>query len=542
MPINYESNDVSTSGIITANSGNFINSLQVNGTGVWHSGNFDSSNIVRTTGTQTIDGSKTFDSQPTFNYGISVGGSSRFSNGAGGGMDFSVDRGNVVEGFSGDVLKFDVDNDNGTGYSTTLKTYGPNKNIIIRLPSDSGVIARLTDITTTNITGTLAVNKGGTGRTSYSNGQLLIGSGTSLVANTLTTVSGIGIINGSGSITIGVTGIPSSSITNFNSGVSGLLPNIANSGNNRILTSDGSNIGINANSNLYFSGNNKNYLNLTSVTGVGNRPTLTIGGEGLSNLSGTPSASFFTKGRLIIAREDQTFVDIDAQYNTFSIDGSLNVDPNIAGTINCMFVNAGPSIGGSLSTDTLNIYQIIAHNIPTTNITLSDSVIISSDPGANITLYDSASISSNGGAYITLTDNIAMNCGGQISLTCDPAATIELNGPVNVNGDLTFDSYTESVVANGNSGASKTLSLASGTVHTCTLTGNCTFTMPTATAGKSFSVFLNTGSGNYTASFSGVRWADSAIPTATITASKVDIYSFISDGSFWYGSFSQNYG
>jgi hypothetical protein len=66
--------------------------------------------------------------------------------------------------------------------------------------------------------------------------------------------------------------------------------------------------------------------------------------------------------------------------------------------------------------------------------------------------------------------------------------------------------------------------------------------MPTATAGKSFSLFLNSGSGNYTATFTGVRWADSAIPTATITASKVDIYSFISDGTYWYGSFSQNYG
>ena len=234
---------------------------------------------------------------------------------------------------------------------------------------------------------------------------------------------------------------------------------------------------------------------------------------------------------------------------SISMNGPLNVDPYTAGQINCMFVNAGTSLGGSLSTDTLNIYQIIANNIPTTNITLSDSVTISSDPGANITLYDSASISSNDGANITLTDNIGISCGGDVGLngesiilTCDPSTTIELNGVVNVNGNLTFDSYTESVVANGNSGASKTLSLASGTVHTCTLTNNCTFTMPTATAGKSFSMFLNSGSGNYTASFSGVRWADSAIPTATITASKVDIYSFISDGSFWYGSFSQNYG
>ena len=171
--------------------------------------------------------------------------------------------------------------------------------------------------------------------------------------------------------------------------------------------------------------------------------------------------------------------------------------------------------------------------------------IIPSDPGNTFFRVGTSS------AYLDLNiDNlgigtdgdIGMVCGGNINLTPDSAAAIYLNGNVNIDGNLTFDSYTESVVANGNSGASKTLSLASGTVHTCTLTGNCTFTMPTATAGKSFSMFLNSGSGNYTASFSGVRWADSAIPTATITTSKVDIYSFISDGSFWYGSFSQNYG
>ena len=111
-----------------------------------------------------------------------------------------------------------------------------------------------------------------------------------------------------------------------------------------------------------------------------------------------------------------------------------------------------------------------------------------------------------------------------------------------VNGNLTFDSFTESVVAIGNSSTSQTISLTSGTVQTCTLTGNCTFTMPTATAGKSFSLFLNTGSGGYTATFTGVRWNNSTAPTITSTASKVDLLSFISDGTYWYGSFSQNYG
>ena len=107
---------------------------------------------------------------------------------------------------------------------------------------------------------------------------------------------------------------------------------------------------------------------------------------------------------------------------------------------------------------------------------------------------------------------------------------------------LVFNTFTESVVNIGNSGSSQTIVLTNGTVQTCTLTNNCVFTMPSVVAGKSFSLFLNTGSGNYTASFSGVLWSDSAPPTITTTANKVDILSFISDGTYWYGSYSQNYG
>ena len=52
-----------------------------------------------------------------------------------------------------------------------------------------------------------------------------------------------------------------SQITDFSSSVSGLLPTIANSGDNRLLTSDGTSTGINAESNLTFAGS------LLSVTG-----------------------------------------------------------------------------------------------------------------------------------------------------------------------------------------------------------------------------------------------------------------------------------
>ena len=53
-------------------------------------------------------------------------------------------------------------------------------------------------------TGTVAVANGGTGQTSYTDGQLLIGNttGNTLTAATLTAGSGISITNGNGSITI----------------------------------------------------------------------------------------------------------------------------------------------------------------------------------------------------------------------------------------------------------------------------------------------------------------------------------------------------
>ena len=59
-------------------------------------------------------------------------------------------------------------------------------------------------------------------------------------------------------------------------------------------------------------------------------------------------------------------------------------------------------------------------------------------------------------------------------------------GSVVLNTNPTITNYVESVVAIGNSSTAQTLSLTNGTVQTVTMTGNCTFTMPTATAGKSF--------------------------------------------------------
>jgi len=108
-------------------------------------------------------------------------------------------------------------------------------------------------------------------------------------------------------------------------------------------------------------------------------------------------------------------------------------------------------------------------------------------------------------------------------------------------GNGTYTNYTESVVAIGTVTTTNTLSLSNGTVQTVTLTAanTCTFTMPTATAGKSF-ILIVTGASTANATFTGVKWAANTAPTITTTGNK-DILSFISDGTNWYGNYAQNY-
>jgi len=118
-------------------------------------------------------------------------------------------------------------------------------------------------------------------------------------------------------------------------------------------------------------------------------------------------------------------------------------------------------------------------------------------------------------------------------------------GKMMLDTNPTVTNYVESVVAIGTVTSSSTLSLTNGTVQTATLTAStaCTFTMPTATAGKSFVLLLKqaASTGNGTATFTGVKWGTAGAPTITATAGKMDILTFIADGTNWYGSIAQGY-
>ena len=106
----------------------------------------------------------------------------------------------------------------------------------------------------------------------------------------------------------------------------------------------------------------------------------------------------------------------------------------------------------------------------------------------------------------------------------------------------TFTNYTETAYSNAGIGAAFTANLSLGTVQVLTLNNNCTFTMPTAAAGKSFVTILNSGTGGYSVTWVTVAWPGGSAPTLTATASKKDLFSFFSDGTTWYGAtIGQNY-
>lgn len=138
-----------------------------------------------------------------------------------------------------------------------------------------------------------------------------------------------------------------------------------------------------------------------------------------------------------------------------------------------------------------------------------------------------------GGAVVTA------DASGQLTLQTAGTNALSLVAGAVVNPTVT--NYTETRFT-ANSSTAITLNLANGTIQDITLTGSPTITMPAAASGKSFLLMLRTGTGGFTVTWSTVKWSGGTAPTLTSTASRMDIFSFFSDGTNWYGvTVGQNY-
>jgi hypothetical protein len=153
----------------------------------------------------------------------------------------------------------------------------------------------------------------------------------------------------------------------------------------------------------------------------------------------------------------------------------------------------------------------------------SGQVLTSSGAGSLPSWQNTAA----GGYNTQIQYNNGTTLGGVANLTWD-GTTVSITNP-------TVTNYTETLYA-ANTGSAITINLANGTIQKLTLNGNPTITMPTAVTGKSFLIMLKQdATGGRTVTWSTVVWPLGVAPILSSGANKMDIFSFFSDGTNWYG-------
>lgn len=221
----------------------------------------------------------------------------------------------------------------------------------------------ITSLAASKLTGAVAVVNGGTGQTSYTDGQLLIGNstGNTLAKTTLTAGSGITVTNGAGSITIAATAGGGGTVTSVNAST--------------------------AISGLSFTGG--------PITGSG---TLTLSGT-LGVQGGGTGTTSLTSGAVLIGAGTSavTSVSPSTAGNVLTSNGSAWVSqaPSGGGAVSSV---SGSGAGISVSPTT---GAVVVSNTGVTSIVAGTNVTISGSTGAvtiNATGSASGTFSANDGS------------------------------------------------------------------------------------------------------------------------------------------------
>jgi hypothetical protein len=357
--------------------------------------------------------------------------------------------------------------------------------------------------TTTLTAGTLPTAAGGTGHTAYTDGQLLIGrsSDGSLAQGTLTQGTGITITNGSGAITV-TNSAPDQTVSLTGSGTT---------------TTSGSYPNFNISSADQYVGT------VTSVGGTGTVNGLTLTG------TVTSSGSLTLGGTL-------TSVNL-----TTAVTGVL---PTANGGTNLSsFTSGGAVYATSSSALTTGTLPVASGGTGVTTSTGSGAVVLGTTPTFTTSLISPIII---GGTAVssTLILRSTSAAGTTDAIIFQTASQAEV-GRFTTAGYLEA-TFSDEVVALGNSGTATTINLNQGNVFTATLTGNCTFTLASPNAnssrGSSFTLILtNDATASRTVAWAGGSFkfpGGAAALSRTTTANAVDIWVFFTpdNGTTYYGN------
>lgn len=118
-------------------------------------------------------------------------------------------------------------------------------------------------------------------------------------------------------------------------------------------------------------------------------------------------------------------------------------------------------------------------------------------------------------------------------------AQVSVRAPINspsFTNTSTFQGVKETLTT-ANTGTAYTVANTAASILDLTLTGNCVLTFPAPAAGGQFTLMLKQdATGSRTVTWpSTVRWAGGTAPTLTATATRTDIVTFVSDGTYWLG-------
>jgi len=181
---------------------------------------------------------------------------------------------------------------------------------------------------TVSLSTPVSTANGGTGKTSYSNGQLLIGNSSGgLTAATLTAGSNITITNGNGAITIGASG-SAGGVTTFSAGSTGFSPSTASAG---AVTLSGTLNVANGGTGATTAANARTNLGLgTMATQAASNVSITGGSiSGVSSVSASAGSSSNAITSKVATDANFTYIGQNSgSSNTFTVNGSGDVKSN----------------------------------------------------------------------------------------------------------------------------------------------------------------------------------------------------------------------
>jgi len=287
---------------------------------------------------------------------------------------------------------------------------------------------------TLTLSGTLNVVNGGTGQTSYTNGQLLIGNttGNTLTKSTLTAGTAISITNGAGSITITNTAPDQTVSLTAGTGISisGTYPSftITNTLPDQIvsLTGAGTTVVTGTYPNFTITSNDAYVGTVTSVSGTGTVNGITLTG------TVTSSGSLTLGGTLGgIANSQLTNSSITINGSAISLGGSVSVGTVTSvggtGTVNGITLTGTVTTSGSLTLGgTLSGVSL------TTQVTGTLPV---GNGGTGATTFTSGYLlKGNGGSAISV--SVAYDNGSQILIGTTTGTSAAVSGLLQVESEI----------------------------------------------------------------------------------------------------------